>query len=132
MLTDNYYVNLIHMERIIMKINNILFLLFLCLGLHAEKNDKLSIGKTNMQAEILIKKIENNNINDRFISLLKKVSENAKLLKDDVIKSLGKSLKIVIEKAEQSNQELYDKLLSPYMDLEYNFEGRSFDNMSGF
>ncbi len=116
-----------------MKLNNILFLLFLSLVLHAEKSDKLDAVKTNIQARILTKKIENNNIDDKFVSLLSNISENAKLLKYNVIKNLGKSLKRIMEKAEQNNQELYDKLLEPYMVLEYNFEGRNWKTgLNGF
>ena len=116
-----------------MELNKVLFLLFLSLGLHAEKSDKLDAVKTNIQARILTKKIENNNIDDKFVSLLSNISENAKLLKYNVIKNLGKSLKVIMEKAEENNQELYDKLLEPYMTLEYNFEGRNWKTgLNGF
>jgi len=38
-----------------------------------------------------------------------------------------------MEKAEQNNQELYNKLFSDYMTLEYNFEGRNWKTgLSGF
>lgn len=116
-----------------MKLNNILFLLFLSLGLNAEKSDKLDSVKTNLQAIFLIKKIKNNNIDDKFVVLLDKVSKNAQLLKYNVIENLGKYLKKIMEKAEQNNQKLYDKLFESYMVLEYNFEGRNWKTgLSGF